>query len=395
MESHELKSIPDDELLRRLSDLVRQSRCVEAELVAHISEVDERRLYLGQAMPSMFAYCTQVLRLSEAEAYLRIAAARAARRYPMVLTMLADGRLHLSGIERLGPKLTPENHQALLQGAAHKSKREIEELLAGLEPRPDAPALIRKVKAPQVQATHALQLRPDGVTPPTTQLRPDGVGSSVLQLLPGEPAPPVAPARSAVVEPLGRERFKVQFTASAELRAKLERLQALMRSSAPEIDLAAVIEAAVTEKVERLEARRFGVTRVPRKTVAASDTSPSSRHIPAAVRRAVYERDGGQCTFADARGRRCPERHRLEFHHADTPYARGGDHSVSSLRLACRSHNLYWAELEYGKDVTDQHRRTRGQVSEASVGRTAGRGDTTLAGRSGTRGSHAAAFVVV
>ena len=81
-DTHELKSIPDDELLRRLVEILRQSRRVEADIVAHIGEVDERRLYARTASPSMFAYCTEVLHLSEAEAYLRIAAARASREHP-------------------------------------------------------------------------------------------------------------------------------------------------------------------------------------------------------------------------------------------------------------------------------------------------------------------------
>jgi len=98
-----LQSISDDELLRRLAELMRDSRRVESELVAHIAEVDERRLYVREASPSMFAYCQQVLHLSEAEAYLRITAARASRDHPMLLEMLADGRLHLSGIARLAP----------------------------------------------------------------------------------------------------------------------------------------------------------------------------------------------------------------------------------------------------------------------------------------------------
>ena len=68
-----LKSISDDELLHRLSGLVQQSRRVESELVAHIAEVDERRLYAREACSSMFTYSTQVLHLSEHEAYLRIA----------------------------------------------------------------------------------------------------------------------------------------------------------------------------------------------------------------------------------------------------------------------------------------------------------------------------------
>ena len=68
-----LTSFSDEELLRRLSDLLGQSRRDEADLVAHIGEVDRRRLYAREASPSMFAYCTEVLHLSEAEAYLRIA----------------------------------------------------------------------------------------------------------------------------------------------------------------------------------------------------------------------------------------------------------------------------------------------------------------------------------
>ena len=104
-------------------DLLGQSRRAESELVAHIAEVDERRLYAREGSPSMFAYCTEVLHLSEAEAYLRIAAARASKRHPALLEMLADGRLHLSGIAKLVPHLTAANVGVLLKRAIHKSKR--------------------------------------------------------------------------------------------------------------------------------------------------------------------------------------------------------------------------------------------------------------------------------
>jgi len=83
-----LQSIPDDELLHRLAELMGQSRRCEADVVAHIGEVDERRLFAREAFPSMFAYCMDVLHLSEAEAYLRISAARASRKHPMLLSML-------------------------------------------------------------------------------------------------------------------------------------------------------------------------------------------------------------------------------------------------------------------------------------------------------------------
>jgi hypothetical protein len=342
----ELKSISDDELLRRLSELLQQSRRVETELVAHIGEVDARRLYAREASPSMFAYCTEVLHLSEAEAYLRIAVARASRKHPMLLEMLRDGGLHLSGIAKIAPHLTEANRETLLARAAHKSKRQIEELVAEISPRPDVPAAIRKLpeRGEKTQAELAVQLRPDGV--------------AIESLAP-------AKAEPAVVEPLAPARYKIQFTASAGLHDKLARLRALMRSSVPDGDLAAIIEEAVTEKLERLESRRFGKTNAPRKSLQQSDTSPRSRHIPAAVRRAVSARDRNQCTFVNANGKRCTERDRLDFHHC-APYGRGGDHSLDNVQMMCRAHNGYLAERDYGKAVMERYWRSGNCAREAA-----------------------------
>jgi hypothetical protein len=184
---------------------------------------------------------------------------------------------------------------------------------------------------------------------------------------------PVRPALerrvAATVEPLATARYQVKFTASQELHDKLERLQALMRSSVPDGDLGVLIEAAVTEKLERLEAKRLGKTKTPRKTLAETDTTPTSRHVPAPVRRAVWERDEGRCTFIDARGRRCKARDRLEFHHHGTPYGRGGDHSPDTVRIMCRTHNQLQAELDYGKEKMAQYRRrpSADRVSEGLV----------------------------
>jgi hypothetical protein len=148
----------------------------------------------------------------------------------------------------------------------------------------------------------------------------------------------------------------VQFTASAELRDKLERLSALMRSEVPDGDLAAIIERAVSETLERLEARRYAKTSSPRKRLADTDTAPTSRHIPAAVRRAVRERDGDRCRYVDEQGRRCSARDRLEFHHRH-PFGMGGDHSPGNTHLLCPSHNRYLAERDYGQAAIGKHRR--------------------------------------
>jgi hypothetical protein len=256
----------------------------------------------------MFAYSREVLHLSEAEAYFRIAVARAARRLPVLLVKLADGRLHLSGIAILAPHLTEENCEAVLARAEGKSKKRIEELVAELQPKPDVPAVIRRLPAPPAPAP---RLCPERVEAPASP-------------------PAAASAAPATLEPLAPERYKVSFTASSELRGKLERLQDLMDE-----DLAAVIEAAVTEKLERLEAKRYGTTRNPRKSPEGVE-APASRYIPAPIKRVVVNRDDRQCTFLDPTGRRCSERRGLEFHH-DDPYGRGGDHHPSRIRLLCKT----------------------------------------------------------
>jgi hypothetical protein len=137
-----------------LVELVRQSRRVECELVAHIGEVEERRLY-ARSSSSMFSYCTEALHLSESEAYLCIAVARASRRHPMLLTMLGDGRLHLSSIAKIAPHLTETNRDMVLTRAIHRSKREIEVLVAELSPRHDVPAVIRKLPARPIETRSA------------------------------------------------------------------------------------------------------------------------------------------------------------------------------------------------------------------------------------------------
>jgi hypothetical protein len=291
--------------------------------------------------------------LSEHEAYLRIGVARATRKHPILLEMLDDGRLFLSGIARLAPLLTEANRDAVLARAAGMSKREIEELLVELAPKKDVPATMRKLPERREKA------KPE----PSRQLVPERV-ENVEQpnTSPSTPAPTKPPAMT----PLAPAKCKIQFTASAELKDKLERLRALMRSSVPDGDLAAIIEEAVTEKLERLESKRFAKTKAPRKSLDDTDTSATSRHIPAAVKRAVYARDKGQCTFVGKNGRRCTERDRLEFHHRN-PYGRGGRHSVGNIRLTCKAHNGYFAERDYGKEVMARYRRSASRISEPAA----------------------------
>jgi 5-methylcytosine-specific restriction endonuclease McrA len=285
--------------------------------------------------------------------------------------MLEDGRLHLSAIALLSPHLTRQNCDALARRAVHRSKREIEELVAEICPRPDAPALVRRlpnriesapVLAPAsfpAQAPAGVEAGVGAIPSRATELRPDGVDTLGAKSV--GPQQPIRASARAVIEPLAPSRYKVQFTASAELCGKLERLQALLRAEHPKADLGDVIDRAVTQTLQRLESRRYARTSAPRTAVAeamAPDVAMSRRYIPADVRRRVFERDDGRCRYRDEAGRRCPERHGLEYHHLH-PFAMGGGHTLDNVRLMCRTHNLYLAEHDYGRRAMATYREPK------------------------------------
>src|SRR5262245_57084877 len=118
---YQLSHLSDGSLLSGLKALIGRDRETTAELLAHLAEVDQRKLYLPAAYPSMFAYCVGELHLSEDAAAKRIQAARAASRFPIIFEALAGGRLHLSAVCLLAPHLTAENATDLIAAATHRS----------------------------------------------------------------------------------------------------------------------------------------------------------------------------------------------------------------------------------------------------------------------------------
>jgi hypothetical protein len=163
-------------------------RQATARLIAELAELDARRLYLGQGCSSMFTYYTQVLHLAEHAAYKRIEAARAARRFPVILTRLADGSVHLSAVRLLAPHLTRENHIGVLREASHKSKREVEQIVARLQPQPDVVASVRKLPATRTIAAP--------VQPRAPQAQPNAIAAAVD--VPSPPRSEVAPLAPAL-----------------------------------------------------------------------------------------------------------------------------------------------------------------------------------------------------
>ncbi len=332
MDTHSVRSLSDDQLLRDLERAATSERNATVHLIALLAEMDSRRLYLQQGYSSLFTYCTACLLLSEHAAYGRIEAARATRKYPIILDRLADGSITLTTICLLSNHLSLQNHRQLLNAARHKTRREVEHQVAALRPMPDAPSAIRKLpeKTPPSEPEIAIDVsvqnaRSIPVAPPTPE--PRGA----------------APPMTAIVRPLALERYKVQFTIGPETHRKLRTLQDLMRHVVPNGDIGEIFDRALTVLLREVEQRKLARADHPREENKAKATG---RHVPAAVKRQVWARDQGQCAFVGAKGR-CDERGFLEFHHV-IPFAEGGETTVANLQLRCRAHNDCEAREHFG-----------------------------------------------
>jgi hypothetical protein len=345
---HELTHLSDDALLRRVSTLTARGCVLTASLLAHLSEVDARKLYLALGHPSMFAYAVEGLRFSESAAYRRIHAARAARKFPRLFTIVAEGRLHLAAVCMLAPHLTEANFEELVAAATHRSKAEVEQWLAVRF----APPLLMEEGATGEPA--ALSGRE-----PLAQLVLGRVDEAAVTVAVTPPVAPAMPSASALAP-----HVMLRLALRPSTHAKLRHAQALLSHALPGVDLAQVLDRVLDVFIAQAEKRKCAATDKPRKPRAnAPVAAPKrARAISAHVKRAVWQRDGARCAFISTQGRRCSSRARLEFDHVD-PVARGGTAHVDRVRLLCRAHNQFEAERVYGRAFME---RRRGQAAQST-----------------------------
>jgi hypothetical protein len=345
--TNDLSALSDVALDREARRVAQAERDTTIVLLRLLIEVERRGLHLALGHSSLFVYCTRILRLSEQSAYRRITAARAAKRYPRLLEVLADGSLTLSSLSLLVPQLTDEIADSLIEEARFKSTRDVERLIAAAFPQPDVPTQIRACPG-----RHGI----------------DSTGGNLFATAETKPAPAIAvsartgrfvarrdttPSKPrAIVAPISPEHYFLKATISGDTHTKLERVRALLRHTVPDGDVDAILNRALSLLLEHVVRAKTGVGRKARKPGA--DLAPKDRSIPAAARREVWRRDRGRCTFAGPDGL-CGETGFLEFHHV-IPFAAGGPAEASNLQLRCRAHNAYEARLYFGYGQLDSAR---------------------------------------
>jgi 5-methylcytosine-specific restriction endonuclease McrA len=342
----------DREVVRMFTARIVHDNVTTADLLADLGELDARRLYLAEGYASMHAYCIGVHNMSEDVAYKRVRAAAAAREFPALFDAVAEGRLNLSGVLLLKPHLSPENAEELIAAASRRTREEIERILAERFPRPDAPTRVEEI-------VPAIDLLAADASSAACELAPGPNFMTTTQQAAAAAAP------RAKVTPLAPQRFKVEVTLDGDAHDDLVQAQALLGRDVARGDVAEVLKRALHEYVRCLQRRKCAATERPRK--CSRRRSSDRRHIPATVKRAVWERDGGRCTFVSEQGHRCEERSNLELDHV-IPVARGGEATEANLRLRCRPHNQHAADLAYGRGFMDEKRReAKREAAEAKA----------------------------
>lgn len=322
----DLKHLTDAVLLARLNELVGQEREGTADLIEHLSEVDRREIVLDAGYRSLFDYCVNVLRYSEAAAFLRIRAARAAAKFPRVLADLRSGTIHLDAIMRLYPHLNDENSDRLLTQASGASKRDVLALVATLEAGGPAPErdVIRRLPPPAMASA---------TEPPPAAESPVSETAVVSVETP-------SPSVPTVIAP---SRVRLGFTADDEFVQMVARLRSLRRHKFPEGRLEDLLKEAVDLLLHHLDP---GLK--PRSSSASRPLAASpGRRARESVKKQVWDRDAGCCAYVGPEGRRCESREFLEYDHI-VPWALGGLSVVDNIRLLCRAHNQRLAKRRFG-----------------------------------------------
>jgi hypothetical protein len=323
MNSVDLSGLSDEALLGKIEALTETERFSLIDLLVHLGELDQRDACQRRGYSSVFAYLTRRLDYAESDAIRRVRTARAARKYPSILKMLADGELHLVSVAMLAPLLTSENHQWLLRKAARRSTREVEKLVADLSPALAGPRdRIRALPAPPPSPNASMANPSTDVGPCLEPPLSNAFASEGLR----SADPGTAPV--------------FNFTASERVQSLFEQAQGLLRHRFP----AGKMDEVFGEALERIiEAE------LPGSTSRRPGTGKPSRRIPHWVKDEVWGRDGGRCAFVATDGTRCGETAWLEWDHI-VPFAKGGpSDDPGNIRLPCRAHNQSEARRVFGE----------------------------------------------
>ena len=370
-----LSTLSDDELVRSIKALTGNERGVVVSILKHLSEFERRRLAESKAFPSLFDYCVRELRYAQGESLRRIRASRAAKRYEVLYGLIKRGTLSLTTVAMLEPHLKWDNYRKLIRAAKGLSTREVEALVASLNPiaaapkerirvltlapppAPEAaPADLFPSPVPPADSAMEVPMEPGTQEAPTEPAIPEGPGGLVAaapEMVPPlpppvPPLPPPPPAPPAPPAPIRRVHFS--FTGDEALLRDFERAKELSRHKWPAGKAEEVFAGALKALLDKIDPDR---RRRRKKRARRLSAGVRSRNIAKPVKDEVWDRDRGRCAYEAPGGRVCGARANLEFDHV-RPWALGGaSDATGNIRLLCRTHNDLEARRAFGGALVD------------------------------------------
>ncbi len=337
------------DLLSRLTDLLRREHAALADFLVALAEFDERRGWAELGYSSLFDFLHRELRLSKGTAFYRKTATELVQQYPKVIEPLRDGRLCISSVVELAKVITPENQHEILPRFFHCSRQEAKSVSAELSPVLSPPLRSVVTAAPMTRVLDLTQ-----PVQPLNQPDPSFGASNPNAASPQPPAAAAAPCDST--EPLTADLRRLHVTVSKRFIEKLDAARSALSHSIPCATTEQILEAAL-DLVLAKDARKKGLVARTR-PAPAEPAEPRVRYVPAAVRRAVWRRDGGRYQWPLKNGGTCGSTYQVELDHTP-PVGQGGRSTVGGTRLLCKPHNDEAARQAYGNAWMDRFTRRR------------------------------------
>ena len=346
--------------MKRLADLVIEAKHLHAQeqnlvlqSIRLLVELDKLNAAVNYRMHhDGFA---RYLGLTLDQYYKRKRVGQMMRFFPEIVGMLERSETTLSNLVAIAPKLTQANKDILLSGIKGVTKRAAEGLASRitangqmLDREETFQLTLTLTKSQIAQLDRAKEvLAAKGHNPSNEQVVLKAVDDLLTKR---DPMQKAARAMSRA-----EQKAKLESTGSG---AVADQASITLVTEINSHDMDQVISyptGARTSRVAEFKESKLQLAGARTSRVAEFNKikpQPPRPVIAAAVKHAVYLRDQGQCTFAYANGRRCPNKGMLEIDHK-TMWCRGGDHSAGNLRLRCREHNQFTAKTELGLSKDD------------------------------------------
>lgn len=337
----------DEQLVLELKMLVGNDRKIVVQIIRYLYEVESRRLHLARGFSSMFEFCIEELKMSEAEAHLRIQAARLSRELPEVAQHIEEGKITLSVSAMAQSAFRRENSKRKSNGDGPLSvqqKREVvDELLQCSKTSAHKKLATRFASTTATvkyhfEANKALVAKLERLKSLYAHQNYSGDLAKLIEILADVALVKIEKSKPGVADLSQTQPNDRKLGVENKAAHKLKFAERTSR------DL-------VVENKNHFSDRCDGSTKPePTKPDDAAVLGPEkcrlagrrrSRYIAREVRRQVWKRGGGHCTYVDSKtGRPCTSAHALEVDHV-LQFSRGGANSLSNLRLLCAAHNKF------------------------------------------------------